>query len=193
VLLALRGGTPAEVTALFAGLALCRAPYTLAIGLVSPLTGRLTALVVDGRLSELRRVQTFVWTGTAFLSALGGLLGALIGPWLLRSIFGAQVVLSRPVAALLAVGSAVALANLVQTVALLAHNRSGAVTRAWLVGLAGGTAVELLVASDPLDQTAVAFAVTEVVAFVAFAVEVLGAARRVAQPEPDLTAAVSPS
>ncbi len=42
VLLAAAGGAPAEVTALFAGLALFRAPYTLALGLVSQLTERLT-------------------------------------------------------------------------------------------------------------------------------------------------------
>ena len=45
VALALAGGAPAEVTALFAALALFRAPYTMAIGLVSALTGRLTTLV----------------------------------------------------------------------------------------------------------------------------------------------------
>ena len=48
MLLAAVGGAPGEVTALFAGLALFRAPYTLALGLVSALTGRLTRLVVAG-------------------------------------------------------------------------------------------------------------------------------------------------
>ena len=39
VVLALAGGRRAEVTALFAGLALFRAPYTLALGLVSAAHG----------------------------------------------------------------------------------------------------------------------------------------------------------
>ncbi len=45
VLVAVIGGAPSAVTALFAGLALFRAPYTIALGLVSPLTGRLTVLL----------------------------------------------------------------------------------------------------------------------------------------------------
>jgi hypothetical protein len=38
-------GAPNEVTALFAALALFRAPYTLGIGVVSQVTGYITALV----------------------------------------------------------------------------------------------------------------------------------------------------
>ena len=57
MLLAVAGGAPAEVTALFAGLALFRAPYTLAVGLVAALTGRLTTLVVQGRRAALRRFR----------------------------------------------------------------------------------------------------------------------------------------
>src|SRR5699024_10290840 len=65
VLLTLLGGAPAEVTALFAGLALFRAPYTLAIGVLPRLTGRLTALVVDGRRQTLGRMHSTVVVVTA--------------------------------------------------------------------------------------------------------------------------------
>jgi O-antigen/teichoic acid export membrane protein len=177
VLLALRGGTPASVTALFAGLALFRAPYTLAIGVLSQLTGRLTTLVVEGRRAELGRVRLLVLAGTVFTTAVAAAIGGLVGPWLLRAIFGQEVQLSSSVAALVAAGSAVALANLVQTVGLLAQSRSGAVTRAWLLGLVGGAGVLVLLTTDLLAQTAWAFTVTEAVAFVAFAVEELRGAR----------------
>jgi len=48
VVLALTGGSASEVTVLFAALALFRTPYTMALGMVSPLTGRLTVLVLQG-------------------------------------------------------------------------------------------------------------------------------------------------
>src|SRR5699024_11700318 len=64
VLLTLLGGSPADVTALFAGLALFRAPYTLAIGVLPRLTGSLTRLVVDRRATELRRVHMVVLAAT---------------------------------------------------------------------------------------------------------------------------------
>ena len=47
MLLTLAGGAAAAVTVLFAGLALFRAPYTLAIGMVAQLTARFTTLVVE--------------------------------------------------------------------------------------------------------------------------------------------------
>lgn len=184
VLLALRGGTPASVTALFAALALFRAPYTLAIGLLSQLTGRLTTLVVHGRRAALSRVRLLVLVGTVVATAVAVALGELAGPVLLRVIFGSQVRLSGSVAALVAAGSAVALANLVQTVGLLAQGRSGAVTRAWLLGLLGGAVVLVLAATDLLAQTAWAFAATEFVAFVAFAAEELRGARRLPAEAP---------
>ena len=78
MLLAAVGGAPAEVTALFAGLALFRAPYTLAIGLVSALTGRLTKLVVSGRREALTQVRRTVVAAHAPCSPWpGGLGGAL--------------------------------------------------------------------------------------------------------------------
>ena len=48
VVLALRSGRPEDVTALFAGLALFRAPYTVATALMASVTGRLTRLWLDG-------------------------------------------------------------------------------------------------------------------------------------------------
>ncbi|MGB7447610.1 MAG: hypothetical protein WA892_00625, partial [Ornithinimicrobium sp.] len=68
VLLAAIGGAPFEVTALFAGLALFRAPYTLALGVVAALTGRLTTLVERrrwGTLTRIRRIGGLVTVVTA--------------------------------------------------------------------------------------------------------------------------------
>lgn len=188
VLLALTGGSPAEVTALFAGLALFRAPYTLAIGVVSQLTGRLTTLVVEGRRAALRRVRLLVLVGTVLTTAAAAALGAALGPLLLPLIFGPQVRLDWFIACLVASGSAVALANLVQTIALLAQGRSGAVSRGWLIGVSAGAAVLLLSSAEPLSRTCWAFVATEGVAFAALAVEELWGARRLTAMAPGGTA-----
>jgi O-antigen/teichoic acid export membrane protein len=166
VLLALAGGSPAEVTALFAGLALFRAPYTLTIGLVSPLTGRLTRLVVTGKTDRLRSFRRGVLMATAAGVVVGAVIGETIGPWLLRVIFGEEVRLDSTACLLVAVGSVFALANLVVTVSILALGRSGIIARSWVISVLGAAVVYLVVGTgDPLMATCWAFVTAEALAF----------------------------
>jgi len=57
---------------------------------------------------------------------------------LLRLIFADDIELTPSLAALVAVGSALALSNLVLTVAVMAQSRGGAVLRCWLAGAVSG-------------------------------------------------------
>jgi O-antigen/teichoic acid export membrane protein len=172
VVLALAGGTPAQVTALFAGLALFRAPYTFAIGLVAQVTGRLTVLVVEGDRNALRRVRLAV-VGLAVAATLVAVgIAASVGPALIRLVFGSDVVLGVGTTTLVAVGSALALTNLVSTLMVLAQNRAHAVARAWAVALVtGGLGFAALAALPPLDRTVWAFVVAESTALVTLLVE----------------------
>lgn len=165
VLLALRAGAPAEVTALFAGLAVFRAPYTLALGVVPQLTGRLTALATRGEVGALRRIRNLVAVAVAVMLLPVGLLAAWLGPPLLRLVFGDDVVLEAPAVVLVAVGSALAVANLVLTVLAMATSRPGAVVRAWLVGVAAAAVTFLLLDLGELERTSWTFLVAEAVAF----------------------------
>lgn len=166
VALALSGGSPAQVTALFAGLALFRAPYTLAIGLVSALTGRLTRLVVQGKASALRRFRLATLAATAGGLVAAAVIGVSIGPWVLRLIFGDGVRLDRLSCLLVAVGSTFALANLVVTVSIMALSRSGVIARSWVIGAAGGAVVFAATRSaDALIETCWAFVAAEALAF----------------------------
>jgi O-antigen/teichoic acid export membrane protein len=170
VLLALRSGAPAQVTALFAGLAVFRAPYTLALGVVPQLTGRLTLLASRGDAPALRRVRNL----TAVVTLVGllpvGLLAAWLGPPVLRLVFGDDVVLEAPAVVLVAVGSAVAVANLVLTVLAMAHGRPATVVRAWLLGVVAAALAFLALDVAELERTATAFLVAEAVAFLALLV-----------------------
>lgn len=165
VVLALAGGSPAEVTALFAGLALFRAPYTLALGLVSQLTGWFSRLAVRRQRGALRRIRLRVVALTVGGSAGAALVGALLGPVLLPLVFGADVTLASRSTLVLAVASTVAMANLVVTLMLLALGRPGVLIGTWLLALVPGVAWFALSGVPLLERTCVAFLVVEVAAF----------------------------
>jgi O-antigen/teichoic acid export membrane protein len=165
VLLAAAGGAPAEITALFAGLALFRAPYTLALGLVSQLTERLTILVVRGRRDALRRFRVWVVLTTLGAAVLGGAVGFWAGPAVMELIFGEGVRLTGGLTLLIAVGSAFALGNLVMTVSALARGRTAALVRGWMVGAAPGALFFWLWPMSALDRTTWTFAIVEATAF----------------------------
>jgi O-antigen/teichoic acid export membrane protein len=176
VLLALSGGTAAEVTALFAGLALFRAPYTLALGLVSQLTGRLTLLVLEGRRATLGRVRLAILVVTAVGTVLAAAVGAWAGPPLIKLVFGPGIELDATVSMLVAVGSGLALSNLVLTIMIMAKHRTGGVLRAWVVGsvVAGVVyfvAQTLTTQPAALEQSVWVFLAAEASAFVALLVE----------------------
>ena len=165
VVLVLAGGTATEVTALFAGLALFRAPYTLALGLVAQLTGWLTRLVVAERDEELRRVRRGIVVLTVVGAAGAAVVGALAGPWLLKLVFGSDVTLPASLTLLLAVASTVAMANLVVTLLVIAHGRALALARWWAVALVPGVVWFVLAQVPVLDRTCWAFLLVEVAAF----------------------------
>jgi O-antigen/teichoic acid export membrane protein len=166
VALALLGGSPAEVTGLFAALALFRAPYMLALGVVARLTGSVARLRERGSDDVLRRgtVRLALVTGVAVAAGAG--LGAAAGPALLGLVFGSGVTLAASLCAVVAAASVVAVANLVLTVTGLALGRSAAVSRSWLPAAAVGVAV-LLVPNGlaPVERCVAAFALAEAVAF----------------------------
>lgn len=166
VLLALTGGTPGEVTVLFAALALFRAPYMVALSLVSQLTGRIAGMVVGGDQGGLRRTRSAVLSSTAAATVLAALVGVTAGPALLRLIFGSQVELAPALAGVVAVGSTVAIANLVLTVSVMAQAPPSAVAWSWVAAVsAAGMAFLAMGALSPLARTSWSFLVAEAVAF----------------------------
>lgn len=171
VLLALSGGAPRDVTALFAGLALFRAPYTIGLGVLPRLTTALTGLAVAGRHDELRRVQVRIITVTAAMLVPVAAGAAWLGPPLLRLVFGAEITLGAVDSSLLAVGSVLAMANLVVTITVIAQDRPGAMVRSWLLACAGGALAFGVLPQSDLHRTVTTFVVTELIAFVTLLAE----------------------
>ena len=175
VLLALLGGSPVEVTAMFAALALFRAPYMVVLGTLPQVTERVTSYVVSGAVDRLRTLARGLAVVTVVAVPLAAVFGAVLGPWLLRLVFGSSVEVSPEVAAVLAAGSTTAVANVVVMVAALAGHRPLRVAAAWAGAIVVGAVVALVMSGDDaVTRTAAVFLATEVAATVALAVVAWG-------------------
>ena len=180
VLLTLAGGGAAAVTVLFAGLALFRAPYTLAIGMVAQLTARFTTLVVERRRDALHLLRTRLVAVTAVLSVAAVPVGAWVGRPLLPLVFGDDVRMSARLCAVLAVGSTIAIGGLVATLVLIALGRTGGQVRAWLLAAVPGAVYFAFWQAPVLDRTCWAFLVVEAGAFCWMVVEMTKGTARLA-------------
>jgi O-antigen/teichoic acid export membrane protein len=165
VVLALSGGSPQQITSLFAALALFRAPYLLVQGSVAALTVRLTQLVVEGRTVALTRIRRILLGGAVAVLAPAFAVGWFAGPWALQLIFGEAVHLPAHLCGLVALGCTLAVLNLVTMIDLLAHDQPARVTAAWAVAIVLAAATFLaLVQAAPLDRTVAAFVAAEAAA-----------------------------
>ena len=121
VLLALLGGSPAEVTAMFAALALFRAPYMVVLGTLPQLTHHVTGHVVAGDVAPSARSRApggARGRGRASLGASRGAARPGAGArW--SSAARSRSVTASP--AVLATGCTLAVANVVLMVAALAR------------------------------------------------------------------------
>lgn len=164
--LALIGGAPREVTALFVTLALFRAPYLLALGLGNQATGALTDMVVSGRNIVLRRFVTVVAVSMALGSAVAGWAALYVGPPLIGLIFGADTTPPGVVAAVVGAGSVIAVGNLALALLVIARGVPGRLTRAWFAGVVALTLLLAISSSRPIERVSWAFLCGELVAFV---------------------------
>jgi O-antigen/teichoic acid export membrane protein len=187
VLLALSGGSPAEVTLLFAALALFRAPYMLALGLAGQLSAHVARLAGRGDGTAVAALVTRLLAGGAVLGLLGALGGALLGPWLLPLVFGPEVTMAPGQAAVVAAGCSLALACLGLTVVALARGAARRSAAAWLGATVAATALfgllVLTTGASPSDRVAWSFLVAEAVALAGLGVAAGQASRtRVRSP-----------
>lgn len=179
VALAALGGTPRQVTSLFAALAVWRAPYLAVLGVSPRLTPALTRMTLTGDEQRLRSARR--WILLAVLGAAGAafLAGATVVQPLLRAVFGPDVVLDSIASALIGVGTAAAVGNLVLLLVMLAVGTSRPVNRAWLIAAAVVGAILVAVPLSPLDRVVTAFVAAQLTAFA-----LLAAARLRGQPGP---------
>jgi len=131
VVLAALEGTKAEINAVFSALAIFRAPYMIATGVATYITGALTRLVMGGRHDQLRKLRRASIVTCAAGVPAAAAFGWLAGPGFLRLVFGPDIELSGGMVAVVAAGSLVALAALFYTLVLVAGTRVAVVPTAW--------------------------------------------------------------
>ncbi len=165
--LAALGGAPAEVTALFATMALFRAPYLVALGFTTQLTGPLTGLVVAGNETTLDRIRRRLTRGTLAAAAALALLAWIAGRAVVDAIFGADVAPEPWIVAAIAGGSVLAVGGLGLVLLLLARAAMLPILRSWAVALAVGTAVVVVGPGAALADVTAAFLATEATAMLA--------------------------
>jgi O-antigen/teichoic acid export membrane protein len=164
VALAALGGTPQQVTSLFVALAVWRAPYLVSLGLAPQLTPALTRMALAGDEQRLRRARRWTLLAVLGAAAVAFLAGAtIVGP-VLRVVFGSDVVLDWQTAALIGVGTAAAVGNLVLLLLMLALGTSRPVNRAWLAAVAV-VASMLAIPLSPQDRVVSAFVAAQLTAF----------------------------
>ena len=171
VVLALLGGSPAEITAVFVTLAFFRAPYMVVLGTLPQVTHHVTGLVEAGDLRTLRLLAGRLAVLGAGVVVLGAVIGGTAGPALVRAVFGDTVQIGHGDAGVIATGCALALVNVVLMVAALALDRPGRVAGAWGIAVLAG-AVVLLPTTWllPVERVAFAFVAAEVTATALLAV-----------------------
>lgn len=167
VLLAIRGGRPAEVTALFSAMALLRAPHLLLVGASPPVTAALVRAVGDDprRTSTVRRA---LWAALLAAPVVAITIGPIVG-WLLPTVFGDTVTLPRQVVVVATGGAWTALLTLLALLHALATGRGHRVTPAWAAAIVVGLPT-LWIVGDPVLGVAWWLLVSEVAAFVALAI-----------------------
>lgn len=169
LLVPLLGGTGTQVTTLFTALALVRGPYMLMIGVATRLTRPLTVLVTSGHRARLRRVELTL----VGLTLAGTAVAALVGPTAFAvalPLLGPGAVLPDVAARALAAGSVLALASLLQTVVLIARERTVLLTAAWSGAVVAGGVAMAAWSADPVTRVAVGFVAAEVVAWLVMVV-----------------------
>jgi len=164
-LLSAVGGSETEVTALFAALALFRAPYLVALGLTVRATAPLTRLVAEGGRGTLRSPALGVAGGSLLAAGAAFAIMWPVGPPLLRALFGPGTDLSGLPTGALAAGCVLALGSLALTVMLMAAAARLALTLSWVVAVIVGVVVVAVGGGlGPVGRVAVAFNAAELVA-----------------------------
>jgi len=159
------GGSEKEVTALFAALALFRAPYLVALGLTVRATAPLTRLVTEGGRGTLRDPALAAAGGSLLAAGVAFAIMWPVGPPLLRVLFGPGTDLPGLPTGAVAAGCVLALGSLALTVMLIAAAARLALTLSWVVAVAVGVAVVAVGGGlGPVGRVVVAFNAAELAA-----------------------------
>lgn len=165
LLVGILGGSPTEISIAFAAFTLGRAPLVFGYNLLARVLPPFTVMAARGEREELRAwARGMAWAGVG-LGAVGGVLGWLLGPWVVELAYGAGFVTSRFDAAVISVGVVFAGSGLFVGQILVARGQSARLGVAWLCGLAAAAVAVLATPGlTPMARVSIAFTAGAIVA-----------------------------
>ena len=168
IVVGLLGGSAVEISIAFAAFTLGRAPLTFGYNLLARVLPPFTEMAARGERHELMAwARGMAWAATG-LAVIAGILGWLLGPWVVEVAFGSDFAPSRLTAAAVSFGVVFAGGGLFVGQILVARGQPVRLAIAWLSGLlAAVTAVLLTPGFGVVARVAIGFVVGEVVALMA--------------------------
>ncbi len=167
------GASNAVVNQYFFALILLRAPFTFAYALIARVLAPMARLVSEGRSSELSRFVGLIVVAGVGISAVGGVVGNAIGPWVVALLFGDEFRPQALVAALIVAGVGAAFASLILTQILVARGHTGRLAMAWVTALVAAATAIAVVGGEPDVRVALGFIVGQAVALIGLAIAAL--------------------
>jgi O-antigen/teichoic acid export membrane protein len=160
------GADEATVSVVFVTFALFRGPIWIVQGAAARMLPPLTALARRDDIPALTRWVRRIAAAGRVLTALGFVGGLLLGPAVVRLLFGAEFDPPRLLTALAACASALAAVALVSGQILIATGRTGRLAMAWLTALPGAALVAWATPVAPDVRVGVALVAGEATAVV---------------------------
>jgi O-antigen/teichoic acid export membrane protein len=164
------GADPEVVSIVFVTFTLYRAPMTLILNLQGRILPYLFGLSSSGNLGQLARISRSVVFGGTLLALLGAAVGWLVGPDVVRLLFGQEFAPSSTVAMFAAGGVMAAAAAQIAGQILVAEARTRRLAMAWSGGLLAAVVALLVLGGEPDVRVAASFAVGEGTALLLMAV-----------------------
>jgi O-antigen/teichoic acid export membrane protein len=172
---AVLGAPDAMVSIVFFTFTLFRAPLTLIYALQGRVLPYLVGLAHGGHQERLVRIARKVVLIGGGLALTGGLVGWLVGPWVMGALYGSQYRPSQALAALAAAGVMAAAAAQITSQVLVAEGKTKMLGLAWFGGLVSAVLITLFLSGAAEVRVAVGFVTGE---FVALGLMALLAIRR---------------
>ncbi len=161
------GATAAEFSITYATLLIARAPLTLGYNLIARILPPFTEMAVRGERKELRAWARGIGVASGVLSIFGGIVGAVLGPFLVSVAFGEGFAPTSFVAGVAGAGVVLAAGGLFIGQILVARGQSLRLLIAWILAVIAAAVLVAIPIEDPIVHVVIAFLGGEIVALVA--------------------------
>lgn len=161
---AIMGGSDELISIIFFTFTIYRAPLTLIFALQGRILPYLVGLADRSDEAQLKLIGRLIMIGGVVLAGLGGLVGWLVGPQILRLLLGAEFEPTATVAMFAAAGIMAAAAAQLASQVLVAEGRTTKLAWAWSGGLVVALVFLIALGDELGTRVAASFAAGEFIA-----------------------------